>query len=136
MVLPGKCAANGNDARQAALASSNMACWTADNTKTLIALVITQLAFTGAILVCVAVAVAFVIGSVKRVEQSVSTVADAAAGTAKDIQKVTQSVGQSATQFLGAAASSMETIVGKRVGDLGSTAANAAARALRPGAAS
>jgi hypothetical protein len=91
-----------------------MACWTADNTKTLIALIVTQLVFTGIILVCIAIMVGFVITSVKKVQQSAATIANVTSDTAKDLQRATSSVGSSATRLLGAAATSLETLVGKK----------------------
>jgi len=98
--------------------AGKVACWTSDNTKTLIALVITQLVFTGVILLCIAIMVVYVITSVKKAEQSVTKVANATTETVRDLQQATQVIGKSASNLFDTAKSSIETIVKGRVKEL------------------
>ena len=77
-----------------------MACWTASNTRTLIALVVTQLVLTGIITVAIVVMVVYVAEGATKLHTAATHVAGVTESTAKDLQNAAKRLGGGGADLL------------------------------------
>jgi len=89
-----------------------MACWTADNTRTLIALVVTQLVLTFVIMAAVVTMAVYVTLGTQKVQSAATRIAGVTSDTAEELKSATRNVGGSASTLLGIAADSLQRFVG------------------------
>jgi len=89
-----------------------MACWTADNTRTLIALVVTQLVLTFVIMAAVVTMAVYVTLGTQKVQSAATRIAGVTSDTAEELKSATRNVGGSASTLLGIAADTLQRFVG------------------------